>query len=236
MNKKILAIALAIVFIATAFTACKRGPELTKINGNEYPLATNKDGETIINEDNQIAVLVTDENNEVITYESGEDQTHWMQINGPMVIGDSVQTKLYTLGAPNGWEALENGRVEKKNTDSKCYIHFLQNSTVAKFDDFETYIATIDSQNEEVAAAMEAKDYKVESESSSTTLQSNLNCVVRKYKITDASGNLFHYAENYYFESNGKIYSVNYVCEDGKGYDSSFNFAQYLAQGFKFKD
>ena len=38
MSKKILALALAIVFIATAFTACKKGPELTEINGVETML------------------------------------------------------------------------------------------------------------------------------------------------------------------------------------------------------
>ena len=71
MNKKILAVALAILFIATAFTACKTKLDMTEINGTEFPLLTDKNGETIINEDNQVAVIVTDRDGEVITYENG---------------------------------------------------------------------------------------------------------------------------------------------------------------------
>ncbi len=238
MNKKIiaLALALAILCIATAFTACKRGPELTEINGNEYPLATNKDGETIINQDNQIAVLVTDRDNEVITYENGEDQTHWMQITGPMIIGDRVQTEQYTLGIPKGWEANNGGRVIKKGTDEKCYIHFIQNSTIMKQGSLENYIENLDKQNEEVAAAMEKEGYKVETtEDTASITMDNYSAVIRTYKITDSSGNVLQYAENYYFVADARIYSINYVCEEGKGYDDKINFAEYIAQNFEFR-
>ncbi len=235
MNKKILALALAIVFIATAFTACKNTPELTEINGKEYPLATNADGETIINEDNQIAVLVTDENDEVITYENGEDQTHWMQISGPVVVEDSVLTGEYTLNAPSGWEANSNGRVVKKNTNDDCYIHFVTNSKVSKHGSFEKYIESIDAQNDEVEVAFEAQGYNVETEKASASIAGNtLNCVVRKYMVTDSTGNIIQYAENYYFVSGNDIHSINYVCENGEGYDESFNFAQFLSSGFEF--
>ena len=98
MNKKILAVALAMLFIVTAFTACKSKLDMTEINGNEYPLATDKDGNTIINEENRIAVIVTDENEEVITYTDGEDQTYWLQLDGDYVTDDMVQGKLYKFG------------------------------------------------------------------------------------------------------------------------------------------
>ena len=49
MNKKILALALAIVFIATAFTACKKELETMKINGGEYPVYRDDKGELLTN-------------------------------------------------------------------------------------------------------------------------------------------------------------------------------------------
>ena len=152
MNKKILALALAIVFIATAFTACKKGPELTEINGNEYPLAQDDNGETIINEENQIAVLVTDRNNEVLTYEDGENQTHWVQINGPLLMEDKIQTKEYSLGIPEGWEGDEiGGRVIKKGTDSKCYIQVKKMATLTGEETLDTYLEQVDAQNTAIA-------------------------------------------------------------------------------------
>lgn len=254
MNKKILALALAIVFIATAFTACKRGPELTKINGMELPLETNKDGETIINEDNQIAVLVTDRDNEVLTYADGENQTYWVQINGPLVIEDKVQTKECTLGIPSGWEGDSiSGRVIKKNTDGKCYIQLTKMKTLKDKESLDAYLEGIDAQNTAIAEAFADEEqmntlieqnpsfetfrgctYSV-AKSTAVLTSKTLNCQVRVNKITDKDGNVIHFAENYYFVADKTIYKLDYICEEGKGYKDNFNFRNYIAEGFTFK-
>lgn len=254
MNKKILALALAIVFIATAFTACKKGPELTEINGNEYPLETNKDGETIVNEDNQIAVLVTDRNNEVLTYENGENQTHWVQISGPLVIEDKLQTKEYTFGIPEGWEGNEiSGRVVKEGTDGQCYIQAVKVATLKGEESLDTYLESVDAQNTAIAEAFadeeqmnalieqnpdiaEYKGCKYTVAKNTRMLTSvSLNCQVRTHKIVDKDGKLIHFAENYYFVADKSIYKLDYICEGGNGYDESFNFSSYIAENFTFK-
>ena len=254
MNKKILALALAIVFIATAFTACKKGPELTEVNGKEYPLATDKDGQTVINDENQIAVLVTDKNNEVLTYENGENQTHWVQINGPLVVEDKLHTKEYTFGIPEGWEGDERGgRVVKKDTDEQCYINASKVKILKEDETFDEYLEQIDARNtaisegladeEQMNALIEQnpanaayKGYKYTFEKSSQTLTSiSLNCQVRKHKIVDKDGNLVHYAENYYFVSDKSVYKIEYICGEGMGYDESFSFSNYIATNFTFK-
>ncbi len=253
MNKKILALALAIVFIATAFTACKKGPELTEINGNEYPLETNKDGETIVNEDNQIAVLVTDRNNEVLTYENGENQTHWVQISGPLVIEDKLQTKEYTFGIPEGWEGNEiSGRVVKKGTDGQCYIQAVKVATLKGEESLDMYLESVDAQNTAIAEAFadeeqmnalieqnpdiaEYKGCKYTIAKNTRMLTSvSLNCQVRTHKIVDKDGKLIHFAENYYFVADKSIYKLDYICEGGNGYDESFNFSSYIAENFTF--
>lgn len=254
MNKKILALALAIVFIATAFTACKKGPELTKVNGMELPLETNKNGETIINEDNQIAVLVTDRDNEVLTDLEGENQTHWVQINGPLVIEDTVQTKDYSLAIPSGWEGDEkSGRVVKKDTDGQCYIQIMKVATLKGEESLDTYLESVDAQNTAIAEAFADEEqmnalieqnpdfatYKgckyTVAKSTGTIASGVLNCQIRTNKITDKDGNVIHYAENYYFVAEKSIYKLDYICEGGKGYDEPLNFRQYIAEGFTFK-
>lgn len=253
MNKKILALALAIVLIATAFTACKRGPELTEINGNEYPLATDSEGNTIINEDNQIAVLVTDREGEVLTHSDGENQTHWMQINGPLVVGDYVKTKEGTLAIPNGWEANEiNGRVVKKNTDENCYISFGKSASLKEDETLELYLEELDAQNNAIAEAfadeeqmnaLAEKDPRVKDfmgsvytmeDKGNVTIAGVYNGERRVHTIVDKNGNIIHYVDNYYFVADDTIYSINYVCEEGQGYDPSFNFAQYVSECFVF--
>lgn len=253
MNKKILAVALAILFIATAFTACKTKLDMTEINGTEYPLATDKNGETIINEDNQVAVIVTDRDGEVITYENGEEQTHWLQLSGDYVTDNQVQGKLYKLGVLKGWTGSTYGRVEKNKTDGKCYIKFTNHKKLKSEETLETYMDTVDASNEMIGdvindpvqfeASLEKnpalavyKDCKYESSKSDATVGGKYSAQYRSYKITDKNGNIVHYAENYYFEYEGVVYSIDYACEGGKGYDNSFSFASYVSSNFTFKE
>lgn len=252
MNKKILAVALAIVFIATAFTACKKGPELTKINGKEYPLETNAEGQTIINEKNQIAVLVTDSNNEVVTYENGENQTHWMQINGALVIEDKIQSNKYSFGIPSGWEGEEiTGKVVKKGTDGDCYIQIMKVKTLKGDESLDSYLEQIDAQNtaiseafadEEQMAGLVATNPSYEAfigcqytvAENSVLLPNSIYSKGRVNKIVNKEGKLIHYAENYYFVDDKDIYKLDYVCENGNGYDSSFSFPDYIRDNFTF--
>ena len=154
MNKKILAVALALLFVVAAFTACKSKLDMTEINGNEYPLMTDKDGETIVNQDNQVAVLVTDREGEVITYADGEDQTYWLQLDGDYVTDDMIQGKLYKLGVPKGWTGNKYGRVEKDKTDGKCYIKFTTHSKLKAEETLETYLEIVDANDESIAEAI----------------------------------------------------------------------------------
>ncbi|MBR2954145.1 MAG: hypothetical protein IKC45_07170 [Clostridia bacterium] len=252
MNKKILAVALAMLFIVTAFTACKSKLEMTEINGSEYPLMTDKSGNTIVNEENKVAVLVTDREGEVLTYADGEDQTYWLQLDGDYVTDDQVQGKLYKLGVPKGWTGNKYGRVVKDKTDENCYIKFTQHAELKKDETLETYLDIIDSNNEAVGEAINDpiqlaelikknpsfaayEGCKYTHAEKTGTISGNLSSEVRVYKIVDKDGNVIHYTENYYFVSNETVYSVDYACEGGEGYDESFDFAKYLGQNFTFK-
>lgn len=253
MNKKILALALAIVFVATAFTACKKTPELTEINGKEYPLETNKDGNTIINDENQIAVIVTDKNGEAIKVGDGENQTHWLQINGPIVIEGKVQSGNYSFGIPSGWEGEEiSGRVVKSGTDGDCYIQIMKVKTLDTDEKLETYLEQIDAQNTAIAEAFNDEEqmatliaanpsyeefagcqYTVAE--GSVLLPGGMHSLSRVNKIVNKDGKLLHYAENYYFLDGKDVYKVDYICENGNGYDETFDFPQYLEEHFTYK-
>ena len=258
MNKKIIAAALAIVFIATAFTACTKKIETMKIYGNEYPVYRDDNGELVYNDENQIAILVTDrQNNEIVTYENGEPQTYWLQMDKDVVQDGYVQGSNYKLAIPSGWEGNEFGKVVKKRTDGKCTIEFKYLAKVEEGETLEDKLKQQDEYNETIAAFLkdeakmnqliaanpdQAEAFKAYvgsnftyEKNTATITKDSLNCAVRTVKIVNASGELVQYAEDYYFISNGKMYMVKYTCLEGKGYDESFNFAQYLSEGFTFK-
>jgi hypothetical protein len=161
------------------------------------------------------------------------------------------------LKIPSGWEGNEFGKVEKKRTDGKCYIEFKYLAKVEEGATLEDMLKTQDEYNETIAEFLkdEAKMNQLIKEnpeqaeafkeyigsdftytkSTATITKDSLNCAVRTVKIVKPSGELVQYAEDYYFISEGKLYMVKYACLEGKGYDESFNFANYLSTGFTFK-
>ncbi len=238
MNKKIIAILLVFTLVITCFVACKRhNYETTNVNGMDLLLYTDKDGNTVVNEDNQIIAVVTDSDGEIITYENGEEQTHFVQISGSWVGDGFIQEKDYKLVIPEGWEGTENHRIVKKDTENKCYIKFTKNKTLDKNETLETYLEIIDQQNEQLVEGFKKEGYTLTVDKATTSITKNgLKSEWYAYKIVDGNGNVVHYAENFYFIVAKTIYSVNYACEDGVGYDESFNFGEYVKNGFTFKD
>lgn len=235
MNKKILAVALALLFVVTAFTACKSKLEMTKINGKEYPLMTDEDGNTVVNEDNQVAVLVTDEDGDVIKYENGEDQTRWIQLPGSVVVNNAIQDKEYKMIIPEGWTGSSaRGRIFKDGTDEKCYMSFAKISEVSEDMNLEIYLESIDEQNEELGPTLEDIGQTLTVDKSEDSIKGiNYNKYV--YKIVDGNGQVIHYVENYYFTTEKNMYLLTYACEKGIGYDESFEFRGYIIKNFTFK-
>ena len=233
MNKKILAILLVFAVVITCFAACKRhNYETTDVNGKDLLLYTDEDGNTVINDDNQIIVVVTDEEGEILTHENGENQTYYYNIDGSYVGDGYIQDKNYKMNIPEGWEGTTNNKVIKKNTDNKCYITFLMR---AQKEDINTFIETLDVDNKDLEAGFNALGYTftVEKKGASISKYTGYHYI---YKTVDAEGNLIHYAENIIFPVAKTIYSVEYVCSDGVGYDETFNFGAFVQENFEFND
>lgn len=252
MDKKIIAIALVLVLMVTAFVGCGQRYKTTKIGNNEYLLETDAEGNTIV-KDNQFVAVVTDNDGEIITYSNGENQTYYVPIPGSLVIDGIVRGDNFTLNILDGWTSTDFNRINKDKTDNKCYIKF--EKIVDKFEkaeNIDTYLVNVDEQNEKVAEAFDNeetmnalikdnpemaqfKGSKYTIEKSNTTLtKDNISCQVRVYKITDKDGKVIHYAENYYFVSDKALYKLDYICEGGVGYDESFDFLSYADENFTF--
>ena len=135
-----------------------------------------------------------------------------------------------------GWEAGRGSKICKKDTENKCYISF---DNVKTNDDNETlasYLQKIDQQNEMFEEAFKQKGYNYSFTNSTDVISGDISCKVYVYKVQDSEGKVIHYAENYYFTVDEAIYSVNYACADGVGYDETFSFGDYLKTNFNYVD
>lgn len=231
MNKKIIAILLVFVLVVTCFAACqKKKLDTVKINGENVALATDKDGNTIVNDDNQIAVLVTDADGKIIKYENGEDQTRWVEIKGTFSVEGYLIGENYRLAVPEGWASNDSkGRIIKDNTDDMCYLRLDKVKNLEDNENLDAYLAELDEQESEAFSMLEEVGYTVTVDKKGATISDKgLKGILYVYKIVDADGKTVHYAESGYFTAGKAIYNIVYVCENGKGYDETFDFAGYM--------
>ena len=252
MEKKIIAIALVLVLMVTAFVGCGKKYETTKVGNKEYLLHTDAEGNTVVKDD-QLVAVVTDRDGEIVTYDNGENQTYYVDIPGSVVIDGIVRGDNFRLNILKGWTSTDYNMIFKDKTDNKCHIQFTQLiKEFEKGENINTYMETVDKNNKDIITAFSndefmdklAKDnpdiekfrgctYTIE-EGETVISKDNIPCLVRIHKAVDKDGNLLHYAENYYFVSDKSLYSLDYVCEDGVGYDAEFDFKSYANQNFTF--
>lgn len=209
MNKKILAMALAIVFIATAFTACKSKLNMTEINGNEYPLVTDKDGETVVNKKNQIAVLVTDREGEVLTYADGEDQTYWLDLPE-----NTVKGKDYSLVLGKGWvykKAINGYGREGKENDIILTVAEFEN----QYGDLDSYMKETEKESEdyieEIKKAFPNTEYTI---TDGTVTNKAIPCKIVEVKMKDAKNKIYYYGYLAHFIYNDRIITLQYACNN----------------------
>lgn len=237
MSKKIIALSLALMLIVTCFVACGKKYETTKINGKDVILVTDENGDPVINEKNQVIALVTDEAGEVLTHSNGEDQTRYIQLNDALVVKGVAYGKNYKFNVLEGWTVGEVDRIYKDGTENKCYIQFATVKEIDKDENLATYFEKLDQQNDILIDNLKKEGYEITIDKSNDSIsEKGIGCEVYKYKLLDSNGKVTHYAENYYFTVGGMIYSVNYACMDGVGYDETFDFGNYLKTNFTFID
>lgn len=248
MEKKIIAISLVVVLMLTVFVGCSTKRETTNLGGKDYVLATDAEGNTLVDDNGAIIAVVTDRDGEVVVDANGEDQTYAIPMAGVAVNG-TLYGSNFDMKIPDGWEA-DGQKLVKKGTDGKCYIQFNKIIELNEDNDIETYLEAIDEQNDQIAKAIsdeatleelikgnpeyeQMRGVKYSIEKSETSLSAK-NCYVRVHKMVDAKNNVIHYAENYYINISNTIYKLDYVCQDGEGYDESFDFGNFAKTGFKY--
>ncbi len=110
MKRKLLAAACAVLALGLLLAACgNKYLMIESDRGLEYPAVTDEAGNTVVNDEGDLLVYVTDANGEVMTDANGDPQTN--SIDFPKVItdGKTLETADFKLTVPDGWTVDKNG-------------------------------------------------------------------------------------------------------------------------------
>lgn len=239
MSKKIIALALAVVSVATIFTACRHKVDLYKINGVEVAVVTDEDDKAVVDEHNRIAAVVTDRNGEVVTFGNGEPQTYWLTVQNSFVADNTVYTKVYTMEGLDGWEFDTIGNMVKKKTNNQCKIQcgmVIEKEYMDK--SLEDYLKMRDERNAQAKVLYENEGYKVSVEKRVVeATEDKIPMIYYKEIIYNSDGSIANYSESLYFEY-GKTdkYNIHYTCASGVGFDKDFNFLSFVNGHVKIRE
>lgn len=239
MSKKIIALALTLICIATVFTACQQKFDMYKINGIDIAVVTDADGKAIVDESNRIAAIVTDREGEIVTYENKEPQTYWVTVQNSFVVDNTVYTPVYLMEGLSGWEFNALGGLEKKKTNGKCKIEcaiILEEDYMDK--SLDDYLKKRDERNAEALALYEKEGYKVTVEKKTVEVtEKKIPMVYYTEIIYNSDGSIANYSESLFFQHGGTDkYSIQYKSADGVGLDKDFDFIEFVNNNFELRE
>lgn len=239
MQKKIIAACCLTVAVTLIFASCGNKYQMIETNGVLHPVVTDAEGNTEVNEDGQIAVYVTDSSGDVVTNSDGSAQKNYVDFPDVIVNdkNNTVETSLYKLTMPEGWEAGANGIFYKKGTDDSCYVQIvlIQQLSTDHFETFDSVMNQIIFDNQQSVEQVKATYPDTVMNVDEGELSNGSETVNLSYIIKDEAGTVIHYAYDVYFCIEDAVYKVNYVCLDGMGYDEAFDLKSVVEQNLIIK-
>lgn len=238
MSKKIIAISCALVLLVLVFAACQKKPATTEINGQEYVLVTDAEGNTMLSSDGLIRAYVLDDKGYPVTNADGSYAEKLVTVVNDIIVGDkTISTPEYALTMPKGWEPDNSGRFTKIGTDDKCTVKmgFADKLEETSYADFvqadisqnEMFVGTYQKENPDNEITMDIKDIHI--------VHGDVDATSRTYMIKDPQGKVIHYAVMIYYPYNEQAYYINLACTGGEGYDEDFDFLTYISENYVIK-
>jgi len=235
MQKKIVAVSLVVLMIAVLLASCGNKYLMAEVGGVERPLVTDADGNTEVNNEGKVAVYVTDAKGNIQYDDAGNPQKNYYALPERMINGQSLETLAYKFSMPDGWTLKDNGYFYKDGTDDKCYVQCVKDQTLGDFDTYESFIAQKEVDQDQIIEQFKTQYPDTTMVITKGNLTDGKEVTFFTYTIKDASGAIIHYAISAYVNIGEDIYSANYVCDGGTGYDESFDFMGVFSSNFIVK-
>ncbi len=105
--KKYFALIICAVLVLGCFTACgtktQGGEVVTDLANNPVAVVTEEGGAAKRDENGNIIVLVTDEDGKNVKDKNGEYATEAITVEHVLMLGETAETKYFSLRIPEGW-------------------------------------------------------------------------------------------------------------------------------------
>lgn len=234
MSKKIIAVFSVVILMMSVFVACGKKVPMIEAGGREYPLATDAEGNTILNHNGEIGVYVTDSDGKYLKDQNGDNQINWVTFPDQYISDDSrkLETPEYVWTLPEGW-TFDGKKAVKDGTEGNIYIRIVTVDEEGKTP-LDIYVDNDIAENEKQVEEVK-KTYPdaginwKEVNFSSASLHGQLVNVYVK-----DNGKVMHNVESIYFYYNQKIYDVEYASLDGY-YDETVDLLEMM-KTFTMKD
>lgn len=237
MEKRIIAVVCILLLLVTALVACDKKTTM-KIDGVEYAVVTDDEGNTVVNDSGDIVVYVTDEAGEYVTDNSGEKQTNLVDFPDKVVSDMTVETGNYRFTMPlKGWRMTSRGLFIKDNTEDCVLLSVKSLGQVVAGQTLDTVAEKDKSDNAANMAEIQKTypDSSINVSDVQITAQ-NVNAKVVEFVVKDNDGNMVYYAHGTYYIAGGQLFKVEFICNDGKYYDPELDLIAVINEGLTIKN
>lgn len=232
MNKKIAAVISVIILLVSVLAACGKVPTIKNSAGEDVPVATDSEGNTMLNGDGDIIVYVTDEDGKYVKDNNGERVTSAVEFPRVIADGQKVETADYVMTFPKEWVINENGAGSRKGTEGE----FLSIDKLDALKIGETVEMFADKPIKQMQAFGEEQkgdSGKAVFETHSTAVtEKKLKAVAAENDIVKADGTKM-YVCSVWFEFDGTVYLASYLAPVGK--DKAPDVVELLNSGLVMK-
>lgn len=213
MNNKIIAVICVVLMLVTLLAACGKKVTIKGKDGQEYVAVTDEEGNTILNDEGDIVIYVTDANGKYVKDENGERQTNVVTFPNQILGERTIATPQYRLEMPADWALDEDGKFRH---DNKANVVFEIGEVVAltATRTIPAYVETqINGMEYLKANSEEFKNMTYETQNTTITA-SQLPCTVIHMKVTDDSGAVTMEQNLYYIQWGEYMVQATYYSTD----------------------
>lgn len=239
MNQKIVAAVLAVLLVALSFSACGKKTMVTnKKNGKEYEAVTDENGNVKFDPDGDIYAYQKDENGHYIKDENGERVTVLVETNQNVTSDLTVDTPDYRFAMPEkGWELDEIGKYTLKKADGQVYLKILALDELKYGQSLYSLVHSSDELNEQIIEeAKKNYPYAERTLTETEITDKGVPAIVQEIKIGNAEDDLLYYANAVFYVWGGRLYKVEFVCNDGKFYNPEFDLLKIVNENLVVKE
>lgn len=233
MNNKIIAVICVVLMLATVLAACGKKVIIKGKNGQEYVAATDADGSTILNDEGNIIIYVTDENGRYVKDANGERQTNAITFPDKILGERTIATPQYRLTMPEDW-ALNAEDIFIRNNNENITFEIGEVIPLSESRTLQAYLDSQISSMDYLKANLD--EYKNMSYALDTTeiTESKLPCTVIEMQLTDDNGTKTAEQMLYYIVWGDYLVQASYCCRD-TGALGSFDAFAYLNENLEIK-